>query len=129
MGIRIALGAPRGEVLALVAGEELAMALIGVAIRVARSLSLTRVLASLLFGIGPRDVSTFGSARRALVVALTRVPASLLFGISPRHASAFASARGALVVALTRVLASLLFGIGSRHASPLGSAGARSWSR
>ena len=69
IGVRVALGAQRGDVLAMVVGEGLAMALIGVAIGLALSLALTRVLASFLFGVGPRDVATSTYVSVALVVA------------------------------------------------------------
>jgi putative ABC transport system permease protein len=69
IGVRIAMGAQRGDVLTMVVGEGLAMALIGVTIGLALSLALTRVLASFLFGVGPRDVATFASVSVALVVA------------------------------------------------------------
>jgi putative ABC transport system permease protein len=69
IGVRIAMGAQPGDVLAMVVGEGLAMTLIGVAIGLALSLALTRVLASFLFGVGPRDPATFVSVSVALGVA------------------------------------------------------------
>jgi putative ABC transport system permease protein len=69
IGVRIALGAQRIDVLRMVAGEGLVMALAGIAIGLALSLALTRVLASFLFGVGPRDVTTFASVSVALVAA------------------------------------------------------------
>jgi putative ABC transport system permease protein len=55
IGIRMALGADRHGVLIMVIGQGLKLALIGVAIGVAGALSVTRLLASLLFGVNPRD--------------------------------------------------------------------------
>ncbi len=69
IGIRIAIGAQRGDVLTMVVGEGLAMALIGVAIGVVLSLALTRVLTAFLFGVGPRDLATFAAVCILLVVA------------------------------------------------------------
>jgi putative ABC transport system permease protein len=89
IGVRIALGAQRSHVLTMVVGEGLAMALIGVAIGLALSLALTRVLASLLFGVGPRDVATFASVSVALVAAAclaSYVPARRATRVDPIRA-------------------------------------------
>jgi putative ABC transport system permease protein len=55
IGIRIALGAQKDDVVRLVVGEGMLLALVGVAIGLAASLALTRVLSSLLFGVSARD--------------------------------------------------------------------------
>jgi len=89
IGVRIALGAQRGDVLAMVVGEGLTIALIGVAIGLALSLALTRVLASFLFGVGPRDAATFASVSAALVVATcvaSYVPARRATRVDPIRA-------------------------------------------
>ena len=59
IGIRLALGAGKGEVMRLVMGQGARMALIGVTIGVAVALALTRFLASLLYGVQPSDRMTF----------------------------------------------------------------------
>src|SRR5215472_5740626 len=59
IGIRIALGAQRVQVLRLVLGQGLRLTLIGLALGLALSLELTRFLGSLLFGIAPTDALTF----------------------------------------------------------------------
>jgi putative ABC transport system permease protein len=69
IGVRMALGAQRGDVLIMVVGEGLSMAAIGVAIGLALAFALTRVLASFLFGVGPRDVATLAAVSIALVAA------------------------------------------------------------
>jgi putative ABC transport system permease protein len=69
IGVRMALGARRGDVLRMVVGKGLAMALIGVAIGLALSFALTRVLASFLFGVGAHDAATFACVGVALLAA------------------------------------------------------------
>jgi predicted permease len=89
IGVRIAIGAQRGDVLAMVVGEGLAMALTGVAIGVALSLTLTRVLTAFLFGVGPRDMATFAAVCISLVVAsclASYVPARRATRVDPIRA-------------------------------------------
>lgn len=60
LGVRMALGATRGQVMALVLSHSARLALIGVAIGVvAGALALTRVLAGLLYEVRPSDPTTF----------------------------------------------------------------------
>ena len=59
IGVRIALGAQRRDILRLVLGQGAKMALIGVAVGVAVALGLTRLMANQLFGISARDPLTF----------------------------------------------------------------------
>lgn len=59
IGIRLALGAERGQILRLVIRQGMALVLIGVAIGVGGALALTRLLSSLLFGVSPSDPVTF----------------------------------------------------------------------
>ena len=65
IGIRIALGAARGDVLRMILRDGAWMTMTGVAIGVGAALGLTQVMASLLFGVRPTDVATF-----AVVVVL-----------------------------------------------------------
>jgi putative ABC transport system permease protein len=58
IGIRMALGAQRRDVLKLVVREGMGPAVLGVALGLAASFALTRVVAKLLFGIGPTDPMT-----------------------------------------------------------------------
>src|SRR5205085_7995429 len=60
IGVRVALGAQRGDVLRLVVGEGAALALIGVVIGVGGALLATRLIQSWLFEIGRADPTTFG---------------------------------------------------------------------
>jgi putative ABC transport system permease protein len=65
-GIRIALGARSADVLWLVLGEGLRLALIGVAIGLASGIALTRFVAKLLFGVGPTDPQTIAGVAMVL---------------------------------------------------------------
>jgi putative ABC transport system permease protein len=66
-GIRMALGAQRGNVLAMVLRQGLQLVLIGLAIGVGGALLLTRLLTTLLFEIQPTDGLTFGAVSMVLV--------------------------------------------------------------
>jgi predicted permease len=71
IGIRMALGAQRRQVLGMVLGQGLRVAAIGVAIGLAAALALTRFIASLIYGVKPHDPLTFtGVAALLTLVAL-----------------------------------------------------------
>jgi predicted permease len=71
VGIRMALGAQRSNVLWLILGQGARMAGIGVAIGVAASLILTRLMSSMLYGVRAYDPLTFaGVASLVIVVAV-----------------------------------------------------------
>jgi putative ABC transport system permease protein len=69
IGIRMALGAGRSEVLRLVLREGMMLATVGVGLGVLGALALTRLLSGLLFGVGPTDPLTFA----AVLALLTSV--------------------------------------------------------
>jgi putative ABC transport system permease protein len=68
IGIRMALGAKRANVLRLVVRQGLTLTSIGVAIGVVVALALTRFLTSLLYGVKPTDPLTFVIVSVALTV-------------------------------------------------------------
>jgi putative ABC transport system permease protein len=59
IGVRVVLGAERGQVLRLVLGQGLLLTGLGIAVGVAGSLVVTRAIANLLFGVTPTDPVTF----------------------------------------------------------------------
>src|ERR1043165_1978766 len=59
IGIRIALGAQRGDVFKLVVGQGLVLALVGIALGAVGAFALTRLIAGLLYGVSPTDGPTF----------------------------------------------------------------------
>jgi putative ABC transport system permease protein len=71
LGIRIALGAATPQLLRLVVGQGLLLAGIGVAIGLAASFGVTRVMSSLLYGVKATDLATFA----AVAVVLSAVAA------------------------------------------------------
>jgi putative ABC transport system permease protein len=68
IGVRMALGAGRRDVLRLVVGQGMKPVLAGLAIGLAGALTLTRLMKALLFGVSSSDPLTFGSI--ALLLAL-----------------------------------------------------------
>jgi putative ABC transport system permease protein len=68
IGVRMALGAQRGNVLQLVLGEGLRLIAIGVALGLVAGVVSARALTSLLFGVKPTDLPTFAGV--ALLLAL-----------------------------------------------------------
>lgn len=67
-GVRAALGAGRGTIMRMVMREGLALVGIGVAVGFVAAISLSRLIASLLFGVAPRDAVTFAAAALTVIV-------------------------------------------------------------
>ena len=86
IGIRVALGAQRDQVLRLVVGQGLVLALIGTAAGMAGAFVLTRYLRALLFNVSPTDASIFIAVPLVLcAVALgaSYFPARKAAGVDP----------------------------------------------
>jgi predicted permease len=86
IGIRMALGADRGDVLRRIAGQGIKLTLVGLAAGVAGGLALTRFLSSLLFGLKATDPATFSAVAIVLVtVALlaSYIPARRATKVDP----------------------------------------------
>jgi ABC-type antimicrobial peptide transport system permease subunit len=67
VGIRMALGAQRFDVVEMIVREALLPVLIGIALGIAAAIPATRLLASFLFGVAPRDPLSFVPAVSALL--------------------------------------------------------------
>jgi putative ABC transport system permease protein len=86
IGVRMALGARRNDVLRLVLRQGLRVSLAGVAAGLAAAFYLTRFLAAQLYGVTPRDALTFVSlaaALTALALAATYLPARRAARVEP----------------------------------------------
>jgi putative ABC transport system permease protein len=66
-GVRLALGAERGDLLVLVLGQGLWLVGVGIALGLGGALLLTRQLSGLLYGVAPTDIATFVVATLVLV--------------------------------------------------------------
>ncbi len=76
IGVRLALGASRGEIVRQVVRQALMPAVIGLAVGLASAVALTRLLRTMLFGVSPTDVTTFATV--AIVLGIVAVSAGLV---------------------------------------------------
>ena len=89
LGVRMALGATRGDVLKLVVREGMALAVAGMAVGIIAALGLTRLLASLLYGVRPTDPVTLAAVSVALgsvAFLASFVPARRATRVEPMNA-------------------------------------------
>jgi ABC-type antimicrobial peptide transport system permease subunit len=82
LGVRVALGARRGDIIGLVLRDGVRLAVVGVAIGVAGALAATRLLAGLLYGVSATDTATF------VVVPLVLTATALLANYLPARRAA-----------------------------------------
>jgi len=86
IGIRMALGAEKREVLRLVVGQGFRLTIIGLSIGIAGSFAVTRFLSSLLYGVKPTDPLTFTAVTFVLVgvaVLASYIPARRATKVDP----------------------------------------------
>jgi putative ABC transport system permease protein len=86
MGVRIALGAQPGNIVGLVVGHGMRLAAIGIGAGLIGAMALTRVMASLLFGVTATDAVTFAAVTLILgtaAFAATVIPALRASSVDP----------------------------------------------
>jgi putative ABC transport system permease protein len=86
IGVRVALGAGRRDVVRLIVGQGLGLAAVGIVLGLIGSFGVTRVIGSLLYNITPTDPATFaGAAIFIVIVALfaSYVPTRRAIGVDP----------------------------------------------
>jgi predicted permease len=86
IGIRLALGAQRRDVLRLMLGEGMKMAIVGVAIGVCAALGLTHLMVKMLFGVSATDPVTFAGVAVVLsgvALAACYIPARRAMRVDP----------------------------------------------
>ncbi|HMC61572.1 MAG TPA: FtsX-like permease family protein, partial [Candidatus Solibacter sp.] len=86
IGIRMALGAQRGDVLRMILAQGARLAIAGLIAGMAGAFALTRLLAKLLYGVTPTDPATFAAvACLGLAVALAAcyIPARRAVAVDP----------------------------------------------
>jgi len=86
IGIRMALGAQTQDVLRLIGREGFVLVLVGIGIGLAGALVLTRLMSSLLYGVGPTDAATFAAVPAllaAVALAACYLPARRAARVDP----------------------------------------------
>jgi putative ABC transport system permease protein len=86
IAVRVALGAGRADVLRMVLGKAALLCALGVAAGSAAALALARLIAGLLYGVGPADPATFiGTALLLMAAALAAawLPACRALAVDP----------------------------------------------
>jgi ABC-type antimicrobial peptide transport system permease subunit len=86
IGIRLALGASSRDILKLVVGRGMILALIGIGIGLGAAVALTRLMASLLYGVSATDPATFAAVALLLAAAAlvaTYIPARRATKVDP----------------------------------------------
>ena len=86
LGVRIALGAQRADLLWMVVNNGLKLALLGIALGIGGGFLVAKMIASLLFGVSPTDIPTFagvGAALCGVALAASYIPALRATRVDP----------------------------------------------
>ena len=86
IGLRVALGARKVDVLRVVATQAAALLAFGLVIGLAGGLALGRIVSSLLFGVSPADLAIFAAAigsMTLITIGAVGVPARRALGVDP----------------------------------------------
>ena len=86
-GVRLALGARRAQIIGLVIRDAARMMVIGLTIGVAGAIAAAHLLRSQLYGVSPRDLTSYGIAVPTIAVAVllaSWLPATRSANTSPR---------------------------------------------
>jgi predicted permease len=86
IGVRVALGASRGNILGLVMRQGMELTVAGIGAGLIGAMALTRVMASLLFGVSATDLLTFGAVALllgAVAFAAAAIPARRATTVDP----------------------------------------------
>ena len=89
IGVRVALGAQRRDVLRLIVGQGALLGTVGVAIGLAGALAVTRFLRTMLFGVSPFDAASFvgvSTALAAIALLASYIPARRAARVDPVEA-------------------------------------------
>jgi ABC-type antimicrobial peptide transport system permease subunit len=89
IGIRLAIGADRSQILGMVLKQGLSLAAAGLVIGLVGALALTRLMQGLLYGVGPTDPITFVAVAAVLLIvalAASLLPARRAIKVSPSTA-------------------------------------------
>jgi ABC-type antimicrobial peptide transport system permease subunit len=86
IGVRVALGARPGDIISMVVRQGMELSAIGILAGLAGAVALTRVMASLLFGVSTTDLATFAAVPAllaAVAFAATVIPALRATRVDP----------------------------------------------
>ena len=89
IGIRVAIGATRSDVVRLIVGQGVMLVVVGAVLGIAAALAVTRVLGSLLYDVAPSDPLTFAAIVGLLVtavIAASWIPARRAASVQPTEA-------------------------------------------
>lgn len=81
IGVRVALGASRGQVLGLIVKQGMRPVILGLLVGIVGALALSRLMVSILFGVSPADLTTY------VAVAALLATAAVISCLLPAHAA------------------------------------------